>query len=112
MVPPSVQQQLERYRSLLTKVRPTFPENQARLLLDVFNGTIFQPWLMSVHHLHVDLEDAPLRYFETHGVDKREFAAEIKGLSFAEKAAVADAIERWWDDEDRTLSGVGLIDGG
>jgi hypothetical protein len=110
MVPTSVEQQLERYRSLLTAIRPTFSEEKAALLCDLFNGTLFEPWRWSVQLLPQEVEKAPLRYFEKWEVDKRAFVRVLEDLSLPEKAAVADAIERFWKNEQRTLSGVGLTD--
>jgi hypothetical protein len=110
MVPTSVEQQLERYRSLLTHIRPTFSEEKAALLCDLFNGTLFEPWRWSVQLLPQEVAKAPLRYFGKWEVHERAFVNELEDLSFAERAAVVDAIERFWRNEQRTLSGVGLTD--
>jgi hypothetical protein len=99
---------LERYNVLLDSVRPVFTRDQAMLLVDVFNGTRFEPIEMSLSALWASLDDAEEAYYQKHGVEKEPFVERIHDLTKAEALAVIDAIERFWNGEDQNVTEVGL----
>ena len=100
---------LQRYNALVDAVRPTFAENEAWLLLDILNGTKFEPIEMSLGLLWASLDDAEGFYYEKHGVEKEAFVSRLRDLTEAEALATIDAIERFWNDSDRaTPQSVGL----
>jgi len=99
---------LRRYNVLLDSVRPVFTRDQALLLVDVFNGTHFEPIEMSLSALWASLADAEDAYWQKHGVEKEPFVERIHDLSEAEALAVIDAIERFWNSKDKTVTDVGL----
>ena len=100
---------LQRYNALVDAARPTFAEDEAWLLLDVLNGTHFEPIEMSLSMLWASLDDAEEMYYEKHGVEKEAFVSRLRDLTEAEALATIDAIERFWNDSDRaTPQSVGL----
>ena len=99
---------LERYNVLLDSVRPVFTRDQAMLLVDVFNGTHFEPIEMSLSALWASLDDAEDAYYQKHGVEKEAFVERVHNLTKAETLAVIDAVERFWNGEDQTVTEVGL----
>ena len=99
---------LRRYNVLLDSVRPVFTRDQALLLVDVFNGTHFEPIEMSLSALWASLADAEKAYWQKHGVEKERFVERIHDLTEAEALAVIDAIERFWNGEDQSVTEVGL----
>jgi hypothetical protein len=99
---------LERYNVLLDSVRPAFTRDQALLLVDVFNGTRFEPIEMSLSALWASLDDAEDAYYQKHGVAKKALVGRIHNLSEAEALAVIDAIERFWNSQEKTVTDVGL----
>ena len=102
---------LSRYYMVLEEARPVFTKAEAQLLVDVFNGIIFQPIDMGARLLWAALEDAEEAYFEKHGVKKGAIVKRLHGLSFAEALAVIDAIERSWNDPQGSVESVGLCGG-
>jgi hypothetical protein len=102
---------LERYNTLVDAVRPTFAENEARLLLDVFNDKRFEPIETTLRLLWASLDDAEDIYYQKHGVEKEAFVSRIHDLSEAEALATIDAIERFWNHSNRaTPQSVGLCE--
>lgn len=101
---------LRRYNTLLDTARPAFTQNQAMLLVDVFNDTLFEPIDMSLTTLWASLEDAADTYFEKHNVEKEAFVKHVRGLNEAEVLATIDAVERYRNGtgEGITVADVGL----
>ena len=101
---------LRRYYELLEQSRPTFSEAEAHFLVDIFNGTHFDPIEMSATMLWASVEDAPEATAEKHGIDRGDVVGRLRTLSFAEGLAVIDAVERFWNDDAATVRSVGLVE--
>ena len=105
---------LERFYLLLRRNTPTFSEGEAHFLLDIFNGTIFEPVEASLRLLWASVEDAEERYAEKWNVNRDELRQRLKAVSDLEAMALIDAIERFWagqqsDGVAPTPQSVGLV---
>lgn len=113
------QRDLTRYYEMLEMAlqRVNLTEGEARMLVDICNGTRFDPFPVAAQSLHYEVEDAEPEYDSKWGVDRPSFIAKLRGYSLLERAAICDAIERFWIDsyhKDSTqarLVHVGLIRG-
>jgi len=99
---------LNRHNTFLDIVRPVFTRDQAMLLVDVFNGTHFEPIEMSLSALWASLDEAEDAYYEKHSVEKEAFVKRVHNLTKGETLAVIDAIERFWNSQEKTVIDVGL----
>jgi hypothetical protein len=99
---------LNRHNTFLDIVRPVFTRDQAMLLVDVFNGTHFEPIEMSLSALWASLDEAEDAYYQKHGVEKEAFVKRVHDLTKGETLAVIDAIERFWNSQEKTVTDVGL----
>lgn len=114
-----VQRDLTRYYEILELAlhRVELTEGEAGFLVDICNGTRFDPFPVAAQSLHYEVEDAEPEYDSKWGVDRPSFIAKLRGYSLLERAAICDAIERFWIDsyhKDSTqarLVHVGLIRG-
>jgi hypothetical protein len=102
---------LARYRAVLDDVRPRFTPNEARLLCDAFNGTLFVP-LGTAGQLANDLRSIPEAerdaLFKKWSVDGEQLLQRLDTLTLPEFVATVDAIERFWANADATVARVGL----
>ncbi len=107
---------LVRYYALLNETLKTITlsEGEASLICDVLNSTLMEPHTMK--YVWVEVEDSlPDGTAEQWGVDGPALVAMLRGLTYAQAAAVVDAAERWWclPPERRTipdgLKAVGLV---
>jgi hypothetical protein len=101
---------LNRYYMLLEEITPSFPKKEALTIVAVHNSPMVQDMRMHARLLHANVEDGPEMYVEGHGVDREELVEKIKALSFPEKVAAMDAIERYWNDQELTVEDVGLLE--
>lgn len=93
---------LERYYEVLQRdlASVTFTEGEAMLILDVCNGTLWSGW--SAPLLWANIEDAlEDGYAEKWKVDGPGLVARLRALTPGQSMAVVDAVERWWNLEDR-----------
>lgn len=91
---------LERYYYLLklTQAKLSFTMGEAMLLCDVMNGTINQPYSVSL--IWASVSDALKEgYAEKWEVDGPALVKKLRALSPFECMAVADAVEQAWNDE-------------
>lgn len=89
---------LERYYAALERARKSInlTPGECGLILDVCNGTIFEPW--SLPALAVSVEySANDGYGEKWGCGVGELAEKLRQMSYIENAAIIDAAERWWE---------------
>lgn len=108
---------LERYYSILKRSTPLFSENEAMLLADALNGTLFD--VQTAHFLWASISDALCdgTLAKKWKVDGNALVQRIQSLSYAEILACIDSIERVWNTtgyryerlEDR-LHSVGIIE--
>jgi hypothetical protein len=74
-----------------------FSDKEIGLILDNLNGTLMEE-TFGVRLIYANVEDA-ITYESIDlkwEVDGDALVAKLKGLSFIENAALADAAERWW----------------
>jgi len=94
---------LERYyyglRMALAKLNPPLKLNEWSFLIDVCNGTIFEPF--SIPMLWAEASDAMVEgYGKKHEIENPEgFVQRLRSMSWIELAAIADGIERFWNSE-------------
>lgn len=82
-------------------------EAEASALCDANNGTIWEPWSVSL--LWANIADTP-GLGEKWGVDTEVLISKIRGWDYHQALAVVDAIERFWVQcEDSTVQSVGLV---
>ena len=89
---------LERYYYLLwqsrIQVRALLTDAELSLIADVCNGTLWEPWSLSL--IAANVEEANPATFERWGVDRDALLAKLADLSQTDCAALVDAIERFW----------------
>ncbi len=92
----------------LARVRLTRAE--AHLLLDLTNGTLFEPFTAL---LWIEVADAEDTYFTRWGVDRAALVGTLRALDVGAVLAIQDALERFWvvprADVDAGLLAVGLL---
>ena len=98
---------LERYYYIIDRAMPELTENEASLICDVMNGTINEP-ADAIRMLPVVLDDAGREYYEKWNVDKRRLLTNILLLPDSGKAAIIDAVERFWKGGASHPSEVGM----
>lgn len=105
---------LARYYELLRRSLPTFTREEAGAICDACNGTLWEPWSMSL--LWADVADCE-GLGEKWGIDQAALVARLRGLTYPELVATADAVERFWtssgtyaiSDTDDALVACGLV---
>lgn len=91
-------------------------QGEACLIIDVMNGTITEPHTAQLLWAQVSDGIQMDRLDEKWEVDGPALVAKLRGLTYTQALAVADAAERWWELEDgeRTwpegLQAVGLLE--
>lgn len=90
----------ERYQALLARARADLracltPE-EAALLADICNGTLFEPYEVALQMLAAEAEDAEDGYYSKWGVTSHVLLEKLHRLTPLEAAALIDAIERFW----------------
>src|ERR671922_2751059 len=93
---------LERYEEILKQARvkllEIFTEKEMALIIDVLNGTLFSEPI-SIHMVYGEVGDginmdALDQKWE---VDGKALVEKVRNLDYAEKVALVDAVERWWN---------------
>ena len=89
-------------------------EKEAHLIVDSFNGTIFEPLDMVARYgLEAGLEDTSDVVYTKWEVDRESLLDKIKSFSIPERLAVIDAIERYWAGVSKgwavSVRSVGLV---
>ena len=107
---------LERYYDMLPRSLPKFSMGEAMLLADVLNGTIHMPYSASL--LWAEVSDALQDGYDAKwGVDGSALVERLRKLTPFECMAIADAIERAWNDSqgnridnmEERIKAVGLV---
>jgi hypothetical protein len=103
---------LARYFTLLDRELASvdLERDEALFLAGMLNGTHVDEELLTVRHLDHEIEDAD----PWNDVDAGKLAAKVRGWTLAQKLAVVDAVERYWQisnisDHDQALRQVGLL---
>lgn len=92
---------LNRYFAALAEARKKlitkFSANECGLMVDACCSTLFDD-ASGVREFPYQIEDAiAFEYLDVKwGVDGRELVEKLNALNFIERAALVDAIERWW----------------
>jgi hypothetical protein len=107
---------LDRYYDMLVRSLPKFSMGEAMLMADVMNGTIHMPYSAPLLWAQVSdsLEDG---YAEKWKVDGPALVTRLHKLTPFECMAVADALERAWNDSqgyrvnnmEERMRSVGLV---
>jgi len=89
---------LARYFALLEAARADLRERFAAaelgLLVDICQGTLWEAHtLCMVGQQAADAEDA---HYERWGLERRDLLKKMRGLNLLQRAALVDAIERYW----------------
>lgn len=98
----AVNKSLERYEAILERGRSHLLEilsaDEMALILDVLNGVIFSDTI-SIHMVYAEVEDGigMDQLDQKWSVDGKALSEKIKNLEYAEKVALVDAAERWWN---------------
>lgn len=93
---------LGRYYELLrlALASVSLTEGEAGALVDIANGTAFEPLTVAAQTFHYEIEDGlkDADYAGKWEIDGPALVAKIRGWSLLQRAAVIDAIERFWGD--------------
>lgn len=95
---------LDRYFAALAgarkKLSSMFSAEENALMLDACCSTCFNQ-VMGVRFFPDGIEDAiKFEYLDAKwGVDGAELVKKLQGLDFIDRAALVDAIERWWNTD-------------
>jgi hypothetical protein len=82
-------------RYTFLRIYPRLTVNEMMFLIDVFNGTILEPY--SIPAMDGDIEFKIREgYAEKHEIDGKAFLERFKTFSYFEMLSIADAIERYW----------------
>jgi hypothetical protein len=107
---------LERYYALLARVRPIFSMNEAMMMADAANGTLWDEF--SAQLLWAEISDAAEEGLaEKWGVEAHILVGRLKMATPLERMAIVDALERAWshregwqlNDMRERLVEVGLV---
>ena len=72
-------------------------DSEIGLILDVLNGTRFADTI-SITMVHAEVEDSlEDGYAEKWECDGPALVTKLRALSYADSAALVDAVERWWN---------------
>ena len=87
---------------------PPFSVAELGLLADVTNGLRVEPHTVQLLWASVDdgvrLEGLDKKW----GLDGAALVARLRGLSYAQAAALLDALKRWWANPERAVSAEGF----
>lgn len=92
---------LERYFAILersrVRLREQLTDQEMGVILDVLNGTVFDGPL-AIQAVSLEISDSlPDGYAQKWEVDGPALVDKLQKLSYAETAALVDAVERWWN---------------
>lgn len=110
-IPLTARDMLESYIYLLKaelgSLKNLFSVSEFSLILDACNGWFVQK--ETLHLLWAEVEDS-LRagLAEKWGVDGPKLVKKLRGLSYAQNAALLDAVKRWWKNLEREMSKEGF----
>lgn len=95
----TAQRDLERYyQSLDSALREiSLSESEWNYLRDILRGTFID--VTTARLLWAEVEDAEEEYREKWGVNPTDLSGRLRTLSPFQCLAVADAIERWWAEQ-------------
>jgi len=103
----AIRESLSRYYYLLdferSKMQDTFTRGELSLMVDLCNGTVFQP-LTVINGVSGNVADAENFYFEKWECDRKELLAKLDKLTPCQHFALVDAIERFWAEIARSPS--------
>ncbi len=103
----AIRESLSRYYYLLdfdrSKMQDTFTRGELSLMVDLCNGTVFQP-LTVINGVSGNVADAEDFYFEKWKCDRKELLAKLDKLTPCQHFALVDAIERFWSEIARSPS--------
>lgn len=108
---------LERYYETLRRSMPPLSRSEAMALVDITNGTIWDPFTISL--LWAEVDDAE-GLGKKWGLDQAAFVQKLRALTYAQAVAVVDGIERFWGsgeghytitETDEALAASGLVTG-
>ena len=90
---------VKRYVEVCRRHRPDLERKEWYLIVDAFNGTIIDeqfalPNLAAQIEDAIALDDADKR----HAVDGEALLRKLRNLTYAEKLAVVDIVDRFWAD--------------
>lgn len=95
------QRDLDRYYELLVSALASvsLSAGEAGLIVDATNGTLFDPWSVAAQTLHYEIEDSLVDGLAAKwDVDGPALVAKLAGYSILQRAAICDAVERFWQD--------------
>lgn len=96
----TINKSLERYFAVLADarlhLRKILMDSEMAMILDVLNGTgFFDP--VAIQLVYGEIKDSLIDgYAEKWEVDGPALVEKLRGLTYAENAALVDAVERWW----------------
>ena len=103
----AIRESLSRYYYLLdyerAKIQDTFTRGELSLMVDLCNGTVFQPHTV-INGVSAKVADAEDFYFEKWKCDRKELLAKLDRLMPCQHFALVDAIERFWSGISRSPS--------
>jgi hypothetical protein len=103
----AIRESLARYYYLLdferSKMQDTFTRGELSLMVDLCNGTVFQP-LTVINGVSGNVADAEDFYFEKWECDQKELLDKLDKLTPCQHFALVDAIERFWAEIARSPS--------
>lgn len=100
---------LERYYKLLERElkQLEFTVAELRLMADLANGTLFEPHTVSLLWANV-ADSAKEGYGKKWDVDVDVLVGKLRELSFAQTMALVDALECWWQKDNRQATAEGF----
>jgi hypothetical protein len=103
----AIRESLSRYYYLLdyerSKIQDTFTRGELSLMVDLCNGTLFQPFTV-INGVSANVADAEDFYFEKWGCNRKELLSKLDRLLPCQHFALVDAIERFWAEIARSPS--------
>jgi len=103
----AIRESLARYYYLLgferAKIQDTFTRGELSLMVDLCNGTLFQPFTV-INGVSANVADAEDFYFDKWKCDRKELLDKLDKLMPCQHFALVDAIERFWSEIARSPS--------
>jgi hypothetical protein len=103
----AIRESLARYYYLLdferAKIQDTFTRGELSLMVDLCNGTLFQPHTVN-NGVSANVADAEDFYFEKWKCNRKELLSKLDRLLPCQHFALVDAIERFWSEISRSPS--------
>lgn len=94
-IPFHAEELISRYLLICHRSRPkNLTTQEWCACFDVLNGVFFDQH--SIDGIYAEIEDAEDGIGEKWGIDAKELAQKLRGMTFAEKAAVAEYSEQFW----------------